>query len=196
MLTEMEGVIVGAWRKHVSTVLVVVSIMALFESAPVIAHGIEHALLAHNAEKLDGLDSKAFQRECKDGSVLAFARISPNDVSTEELSRDGATAVYNCAGSTKGVLVRKVSEGRFTVRFPGLMPELPASETSYTEAVGYRYVVATNVEGAFHDISTLSNVSDVCDSCRSYPVIDVYTRNSSGPLDVSFSITLMRVIKP
>jgi hypothetical protein len=41
-------------RKHLPTVLIAVVASAVTAGAPAIAHGVQHALFAHNADKVDG----------------------------------------------------------------------------------------------------------------------------------------------
>ncbi|MGH2786644.1 MAG: hypothetical protein ACRDJV_01880 [Actinomycetota bacterium] len=60
-------------KKHLSVILVAMVTASLTAAAPVIAHGVRHARFAHNADKLDGLDSRDFAgrtTKMKPGKVL------------------------------------------------------------------------------------------------------------------------------
>jgi hypothetical protein len=41
-------------RKHLPTVLIAMVVAAVTAGGPAIAHGVQHALFAHNAGKVDG----------------------------------------------------------------------------------------------------------------------------------------------
>ena len=62
-------------RENLKVILVATIAATIAAGAPAIAHGVRHALFAHNAGKVDGIEGRALQKRCKNGSVLAFARI-------------------------------------------------------------------------------------------------------------------------
>ena len=70
-----------ALRKHASTIAVAAVTAALtatvLVAAPVVAHGVRHALFAHNAGKLDGRNSTSFMGT--NGRSKLFAAVSVED---------------------------------------------------------------------------------------------------------------------
>lgn len=51
-----------AIRRDLRTIIIAVVAATVTAGAPAVAHGVKHALFAHNADKLDKLNSSAFAR--------------------------------------------------------------------------------------------------------------------------------------
>ena len=169
-------------RENLKVILVAMVTAMLTAGAPAIAHGVQHALFAHNAGRVDGIDSSALQKKCKNGSVLAFARIVPGSLSSDSLSSAGITEAYNCASPNNPARAASGSAGHSYVRFPGLMSGNFAQ---------LEYVVSGNVEGQLHNISFNRNGY----GSGSVPVIETSTMriDTSTFTDVSYSVTLFKV---
>jgi hypothetical protein len=86
----------------------------------------EAATSAANADKLDNIDSAAFQQKCQDGAVLAYAFINGNGgdggtggtPSTTGFSTSGVGPSFNCKGGA--IEVQHFPAGFYTVRIPGI----------------------------------------------------------------------------
>ncbi|HYN35373.1 MAG TPA: hypothetical protein VEV82_00195 [Actinomycetota bacterium] len=48
-------------RRHLSAILIVLALGVVSFTAPAIAHGVQHALFAHDAGKVDGLDARTLR---------------------------------------------------------------------------------------------------------------------------------------
>jgi hypothetical protein len=59
-------------RQNLSTVVIATVVSGIVAAGPVIAHGVQHALFAHNAGKLDGIDSPGFVRSSGNVLVTSF----------------------------------------------------------------------------------------------------------------------------
>ena len=128
-----------AVRENLKVILVATIAATIAAGAPAIAHGVRHALFAHNAGKVDGIEGRALQKRCKNGSVLAFARIRPLNVDSAGLASDGIPDAYNCESPDNPALAMKGTVGSTYVRFPGLMSGYLPDEAEY--------VVTGNIEG-------------------------------------------------
>ncbi len=167
---------------YANVVSTIALVFAVTGGSMAVAHGVRHARFAHNAGKLDGIDSRAFQKRCKNGSILAYARVDVTAVSTTALTSAGITHAYNCRSAGNPALVRKSGgDGVFYVRFPRLMRGNPLQN----------YVAVANVEGTNRTINMLRSSID------GVPVISAYIYNASSNTfeNVHFSITLIRVAR-
>ena len=72
--------------KHLSTIVIALAVSALVAAGPAIAHGVDHALFAHDAGNLDGRDSKDFVRAKRVTTSITVRRSFPNG-SNETLLR-------------------------------------------------------------------------------------------------------------
>lgn len=174
-------------RENLKVILVATIAASIAAGAPAIAHGVRHALFAHNAGKVDGIEGRALQKRCKDGSVLAFARIEPGLVDPTGLSSDGVTDAYNCASPNSPAVARKGVTGSTFVRFPGLMSGYVPGEAEY--------VVTGNVEGGARvltfqrsEVSTPSGVRAVIEAQGWNTFTDEFE-------DTNFTITLFKVLR-
>jgi hypothetical protein len=93
----------------------------------------ETAASATNADKLDNLDSTAFQAKCAPGTVKAYAFIDATVVSTTAFATTGVLDAFNCTGG--GVTAKRTANGVFQVKIPGV-----------TGATGRRIVTANVAE--------------------------------------------------
>jgi hypothetical protein len=169
-------------RENLKVVLVAMVTAMLTASAPAIAHGVRHAMFAHNADKVDGVDSSAFQKKCKNGSVLAFARVDPSQLDADSLTSDGITEAYNCASPGNPAVAKKGSmEGFSHIRFPGLMSGYDPDTRNY--------VVSGNVEGGARTISFQRTSVDT------QPVMEVAIWNTFAEVfeDNYYTVTLFKV---
>ena len=64
--------------KHLSTIVVALAVSALVAAAPAIAHGVDHALFAHDAAKLDGVDGSRYVQGPTSSRVVSIRRSVPN----------------------------------------------------------------------------------------------------------------------
>jgi hypothetical protein len=174
-------------RENLKLILVATIAATIAAGAPAIAHGVRHALFAHNAGKVDGIEGRALQKRCKDGSVLAFARIEPGNVDPAGLSSDGITDAYNCASPNNPAQANKGPTGSTFVRFPGLMSGYQPDQAEY--------VVTGNIEGGARlltfqrsELSTPSGVQAVIEAQGWNTVTD-------APEDTNFTITLIKVLR-
>jgi hypothetical protein len=106
---EEDSSLLDYVKKHLSVILVAMVTAAVTAAAPVIAHGVSHARFAHNADKLDGLDSRDFaglNTKMKPGKTLK--------------------GVYSAAGSATGGFMGTTLE--FNPRLPA---DILASNVHY-----------------------------------------------------------------
>jgi len=97
------------------------------------------------------LDLSAFQKRCKRGAVLAYARIDPNEtLSTEDFSTTGVSQSFDCMGGS--AVVMSEVEGVILVRFPGLMGSLNPETDNY--------VVMANAEAGYRSINVQAITRD------------------------------------
>jgi hypothetical protein len=82
---------------------------------------------ATNADKLDNLDSSAFQQKCTDGAVLAYALVDGNGAATSNttFSTNGVTQSFNCKGGP--IEVRWNGTGDYSLRIPGVTTVNPTT---------------------------------------------------------------------
>jgi hypothetical protein len=169
-------------RENLKVILVAMVTAMLTASAPAIAHGVRHAVFAHNADKVDGVDSSALQRKCKNGSILAFARVDPTQLDADSLTSDGITEAYNCASPGNPAVAKKGSQpGVNYVRFPGLM--------SGYQWDSRQYVISGNVEGSARTIGFMRN------AVGTQPVIEasIWNTFSDELEDNYYTVTLFKV---
>lgn len=174
-------------RENLKVVLVATIAAMVAAGGPAIAHGVQHALFAHNAGKVDGIEGKALQKRCKDGSVLAFARIEPGLVDPASLSSDGITEAYNCASRTNAALAKSGPTGSTYVRFPGLM-----SGYQYDRR---EYAVTGNVEGGGRMISFQASGQSTPSGVVPAIEAQIYNAVSDIAEDTNFTITLFKIAR-
>ena len=174
-------------RENLKVILVATIAATIAAGAPAIAHGVRHALFAHNAGKVDGIEGRALQKRCKDGSVLAFARIEPGLVDPTGLSSEGVTEAYNCASQNNVALATKGDTGMTYIRFPGLMNGYQPDQR--------QYVVTGNVEGGGRMINFTSNQVSTPSGPR--PAIEAAILNTHTGMDedTNFTITVFKIAR-
>lgn len=176
-----------AVRENLKVILVATIAATIAAGAPAIAHGVRHALFAHNAGKVDGIEGRALQKRCKNGSVLAFARIEPGFVDPAGLASVGITDAYNCASPDNPALAKKGIEGSTYVRFPGLMSGYVPGEAEY--------VVTGNVEGGARVITFQHNEVSTPSGVRAVIEAQGWNTFSDEFEDTNFTITLIKVLR-
>lgn len=175
-------------RENLKIILVAMITAMVTAGAPAVAHGVRHALFAHNADKLDGIDSRALQKKCKDGSVLAFARIDPADLDSS-LSTAGITAAYNCASPNRPAEAFHGASGTTYVRFPGLMDGYESDTRDYVvsgnaEGIGRLVTFNRSATGSGEDATQLIEAR-IWNTLADPPAFD----------DVPYTITLFKVAR-
>jgi hypothetical protein len=174
-------------RENLKVILVATIAATIAAGAPAIAHGVRHALFAHNAGKVDGVEGRALQKRCKDGSVLAFARIEPGLVDPIFLSSDGITEAYNCASPDDPALARKGPTGSTFVRFPGLMSGYQPDQAEY--------VVTGNIEGGARVITFQRSEVTTPSGVRAVIEAQGWNTFTDEAEDTNFTITLFKVLR-
>ena len=173
-------------RENLKVILVATIAATIAAGAPAIAHGVRHALFAHNAGKVDGIEGRAIQKRCKDGSVLAFARVEPGGVDPAGLSNDGITDAYNCASPNNPALAKKGVTGSTFVRFPGLMSGYDPDEAEY--------VVTGNIEGGGRVLTFQRSAFSTPSGLQAVIEAQGWNTTTDLPEDTNFTITLIKVL--
>jgi hypothetical protein len=103
----------GSIRKYLGPMAVAFVTAAVMAGGPVLADGVRHALFAHNAGKLDGLDSTAFVRNRGVISVPVFGPWISGDPTLVSVEPAFATTTFRSSGPGQ--------------RYVALFPSLPSS---------------------------------------------------------------------
>lgn len=95
-------------RKHLPTVAIALVVSAVTAGAPAIAHGVQHALFAHNADKVDGkhaapATSTASKRRNKVASY-ATSGFLPNNALKKAIDSDKLDGIDSSAFATLALL--------------------------------------------------------------------------------------------
>lgn len=176
-------------RENMKIVLVAMVTAMVTAGAPAIADGVRHALFAHNADKIDGIDSRALQKKCKDGSVLAFARIEPGELNSGSLSTAGITGAYNCASPNRPAQAVKGASGSSYVRFPRLMDGYESNTRDY--------VVSGNAEGLGRLVTFSRNQTGPIGDTKQVIQASIWNTVADPPAfdDIPYTITLFKIAR-
>lgn len=128
------------------------------------------ATAAANANALDGLDSTAFARHCKRGSVKGFAHVFPSLISTTQWTRITNTYAYSCWGD--GVYAKKIANGHYYMYFDGFPDN------------GHLLVGAVEGEGDFDAYLSYDSVGPSATGLDQYAV-EIWTVDGDGGLQNS-----------
>jgi hypothetical protein len=153
-------------RKHLTTILIAILVSALTAAAPAIAHGVEHALFAHDSDKVDGkhavgAGATKSQRKGKLVATNGSGRL-PNDIIAKAPNADRLDGI----------------DSKKFVRGAG------------TKVISRRVAVATNTTSTILGIPGLGRLRGQCTGDGANAIVD-YENTTSGPVDAwtDFGVT-------